>query len=308
MTSEFSSTVRAIAPAKVNLFLGIGKRNPDGYHDATTVMHALSLHDTVALHVAPAAPGAGLSVAATAEWHEAIEPIEIPDDRNLACKAVVLLARKLGRTQDEQVDITLQKHIPYQAGLGGGSSDAAAALVAVASAWGVDPHSAPMHEAAQELGVDVRFFLHGGCSLLEGRGDEFVRCLQPMRQAAVLVHPGTGVSTAQAYGLFDENPLLPDEELLKQVRDAQTADEVPLFNNLDGPAERLLPEVREIRERLQASPGVEGALLCGSGSAVFAVCADLHAAHALTAREQARGNWARSTSFSPVGAALLPTR
>ena len=154
-------TVNVIAPAKVNLFLGIGARRDDGYHDVTTVMHALSMHDKLTMtqigcgeHVMvvepndPAQPerqeevkvepGSGLSVTVRNLWFGGIEPLDIPSADNLASKAVYAFAQAVGRSEDEAIRIVIEKHIPYQAGLGGGSSDAAAALVGAAELWGIE--------------------------------------------------------------------------------------------------------------------------------------------------------------------------
>lgn len=323
-------TIKLIAPAKVNLFLGIGRQRPDGYHDATTVMHSLALHDTVSMtrvdagesvvliepesHAQPlreysveVVADSGLSVEAKSIWLEGIDPLDIPSDQNLACKAVLLLAEKLDRHVDECIRIIIEKHIPYQAGLGGGSSDAAAALLGAAELWGAASDDPRIEQAAEELGADVRFFLHGGCALLNGRGESFVHALEPMKETVAIVRPAQGVSTKQAYHAFDEHPAYPEQSLLDDVCAADRAADVPLFNNLEAPAERLADGLKQAREIIAATDGVTGVLLCGSGSALFAICDTYATAQKLSARAQANGCWARSTSFSSIRAALLPS-
>ncbi len=323
-------TINLIAPAKVNLFLGIGSRREDGYHNATTVMHALSMHDRLSMtqiccgeHVVvvepndPAQPerqvevkvesGSGLSVVVRNLWLSGIEPLDIPDEANLAYKAIFALAEILGREEDEVIRVVIEKQIPHQAGLGGGSADAAAAIVGAAQLWGVDPDNPALKEAARAIGADVRFFMHGGCALLEGKGDKLVRYLEPRRDSVAIIRPNAGVSTAEAYALFDQNPQLFDEEILEAVRSAESAIEVPLGNNLQGPSFSLLPAVAEAHDLAIASPGVSDALVCGSGSAVFAVCDNFLAAQALAVQAQRQGFWARATSFSSVRAAALPS-
>lgn len=322
-------TINLIAPAKVNLYLGIGERQSSGYHDALTVMHALSMHDGIRMtHVGAGEhvtllepcdaaqplrevhvdvePGSGLVVEATVLWREGIEPLDIPSQDNLACKAVHALAKELGREEDECIRLVIEKHIPHQTGLGGGSADAAAALLGAVHLWGVPATHEAVARVAQALGADVRFFLHGGCMLLEGRGDEPVAELAPRRDSVVIIRPEGGVSTAQAYATFDENPVYPEAAQLEEVRAAKEAQQVPLFNNLQAPAQQLLPELADIAQFASESEGVSGVLLCGSGSGTFAVCDSHITAAALSAAAQAKGYWARTTSFSPIRAALLP--
>lgn len=323
-------TINLIAPAKVNLFLGIGNRLEDGYHSATTVMHALSMHDRLTMtqvscgeHVIvvepndPAQPereaevavqpGDGLRVVVRNLWTCGIAPLDIPSESNLAYRAIFALAKMLDRKEDETIRVVIEKNIPYQAGLGGGSSDAAAALVGAAQLWGVDPESPALKEAAREIGADVRFFMHGGCALLEGKGDKLVRFLDPRRDSVAVIRPSKGVSTAAAYRLFDEAPELFEEATLEAVRAARTAAEVPLGNNLQKPAFALLPDVELARELALSTPGVTNAQVCGSGSAVFAVCESFPVAQALVAQAQRQGFWARATSFSGIRAAVLPS-
>lgn len=322
-------TIKIVAPAKVNLFLEVGSRRADGYHDTATVMHALALHDILSMtwvregervrlaepgdaaqpvrqHAVSVEPGDGLSVQVKVVWAEGIEPVDIPAEDNLAVKAVKLLASLTGRTEDECIRMVIEKHIPSQMGLGGGSSDAAAALVGAASLWGLSIDDAAVQEAAQQLGSDVLFFLRGGCALLEGRGESFVRSLSPRRDALVVVRPGKGVSTVDAYEAFDRMPAAVDDT----ARCACTADDacsVPLANNLSAAAESLVPDIKEVRSVIESSAGVQGALLCGSGSGVFGVCENYAAAQAVAAAAQAKGYWARATSFSSLRAAQLPS-
>lgn len=322
-------TISLVAPAKVNLFLGIGSRRVDGYHDVTTVMHALAMHDRLTMtHIAagehvtvvepndPAQPerqeevrveaGSGLSVAVRTLCAAGIPRLDVPMEDNLVCRAIRTLASFVGRVEDEVIRVVLEKGIPHRAGLGGGSSDAAAALVGAAHIWGIGLNDPVVCEAAQVLGADVRFFLDGGCALLEGRGDEFVRHLEPRRDSIAIVRPDVGVSTAQAYGVFDQSPQLFDDDILQSVRMANRAIDVPLGNNLEIPAFAIAPEVEEVRGFAEQFPGVSASLVSGSGSAVFAICQSYSDAQAIAAAAQRRGYWARATSFSGIRAAILP--
>ena len=300
--------IRVIAPAKVNLFLDIGEKRPDGYHDATTVMHALMLHDVLRMKTTPAAEG-GLSLDVRCIPCEGIEPLDIPSEDNIAAKAVRLLARKVGRDRNETLRILIEKHIPAEAGLGGGSSDAAAALVGAANLWGVAADDQAVEEAARELGADVAFFLHGGCSCLTGVGDVFHHALAPRSDSVVLIKPEGGVSTKAAYRTFDECPQTIGEEDRRQALSATRAQDVPLRNNLVCASELLLPALKDVRSWVfEQESGIVDALMSGSGSAVFVICTDFSSACRVSSAANARGWWARTTTFGPVRAAVVPTR
>lgn len=320
--------ISVIAPAKVNLFLGIQPLRDDGFHTVTTVMHALALHDTVHMTLVESgeevvlaepwdaaqpvrecaikvAPESGLCVSAHVQWREGLESDPIPDDKNLACRAVLSLAKELGRTVDEHLRIVIEKHIPTQAGLGGGSADAAAALVGAASLWDVSYDDEVLIQVAHKLGADVVFFLRGSAALLEGRGDELVCGLAPMRSTVVLLKPEEGVSTARAYELFDEDPQYPPATLLEAVRAEKDASGIVWWNNLEAPAKELAPSIKEIYAMLEQSEGVERVVLCGSGSAVCVMTKDITSAQVLVSRGRMRGWWTRLTSFSPLCATPL---
>lgn len=315
--------LRIIAPAKANLFLGIGNRRADGYHDAVSLMHALNLHDVLHMGCVPLAEAAGwkdradvavvgpagnVSVRVGTVPRGGVPELDIPARKNLVTKAVDALARELGHAQPSALDIRIEKSIPCEGGLGGGSSDAAAALLGAARLWGVDAGDPALEVAARSLGSDVAFFLYGGCGLYEGTGDAFVRSLKPMAKSVALIKPEGGVPTAQAYAAFDECPHAVDAALLDRVNAAREAAEVPLFNNLAPASERLMPLLAEIRTWVAGFPGVTDVLLCGSGATTFAVCEGFDAACAVTAAAKRRGWWARATAFGGARAAVLPQR
>lgn len=323
-------SIKLVSPAKVNLFLGVGARRPDGYHDVTNVMHAVTLHDVMYARCAPA--DAGAFDGAKGKPHLAVggpegnvlvsidmtdktaaagsRPLRIPARDNIVFKAVDALARALGRTQREEVAFRIEKNIPHEGGLGGGSSNAAAALVAMARFWGLSADGPEVMGVARSLGADVAFFLHGGCALFTGAGEMFDRALAPRKDSVVLVKPPVGVSTAEAYRAFDEKLQLVSAPLVEQALSAESAAEVPLVNNLAPVSEGLSAELAEVRAWLEAQPGVRAGevLLCGSGATTFAVVEDFSAACAVAAAAQARGWWARATAFSSLRAAKLPRR
>ncbi|WP_232050893.1 4-(cytidine 5'-diphospho)-2-C-methyl-D-erythritol kinase [Arabiibacter massiliensis] len=308
-TSAFRvpGAIRVVAPAKVNLFLDIGGKRPDGYHEAVSIMHALALHDTLLMRRTPGR-GEGLSIQLTCRACEGTAPLDVAPEDNIVTKAIRLLARLTGRDAAEGVAVHVEKHIPSQAGLGGGSSDAAAALVGAARLWGLAADDPRIEEAARSLGADVAFFLHGGCACLTGVGDVFDHELAPMTSCVALVKPEGGVSTAAAYRAFDADPVrIPDADREAALA-ARDAADVPLRNNLVQASEELLPVLADVRAWAEASPDVEQALMSGSGSAVFACCPSFDAAARVAAQAQARGWWARATMFSSARAAVLPAR
>ncbi len=322
--------VRVMAPAKVNLFLAIGDKLPDGYHAATSIMHALLLHDVLWMKTEPqnafwdenssvldedvvgtendALASESLRVSLSVRNFDGLEPLEVAPEDNIVVRAVRLLHRELGRSAGDRLAMHLEKHIPVQAGLGGGSSDAAAALVGAARLWGVETDDPRLEAVAQRLGADVPFFLRGGCACLTGKGDVFDHALKPMKKPVVLVKPSTGVSTAAAYRAFDASPCPIDAATVKRAVSAAAAEDVPLANNLMPASEGLLPELAAVAEWLGAQLGIESVLMSGSGSAFFGVCRTFAAAAAAAGAAKAAGWWARATTFSPAAAMLVPLR
>lgn len=323
-------SLRITAPAKVNLFLGIGARRADGYHDALSIMHSLALHDVLwmrrgtpaevasgghglaadggSIDPVPFQQAEGLQVSLTMRFAAGLPAVSVASEDNLAVRAVRSLAQETGHGAGEAIVMHLEKAIPAQAGLGGGSSDAAAALVGACQLWGLAKDDPAVVRAARKLGADVAFFLYGGCVALSGVGDEFHHRLEPMKSPVALIKPSEGVSTAAAYRLFDENPALVDQQRYDRAFAAKRAADVPLTNNLVPAAEELLPELAAIRQWAEAQPGVQGVLMSGSGSATFACCESLSAATALVSSARAKGWWSRATSFSSLGATLTPLR
>ena len=285
------NTMKLVSPAKVNLLLAIGARREDGYHDADTIMHALALHDTLYLcaedisadelakRTAEGASREDVAVGGPADnlvmtidlADRTGQDLAVPAADNLAFKAADRLSRAVGRDLPEAIQLRIEKHIPAQGGLGGGSSNAAAVLVGLAKAWGLAADDERVADVARSLGADVAFFLHGGCALLGGVGEVLQRRLETSRRSVVLVKPAEGVCTAEAYKRFDAAPRPVPQDVLVCDLAATRADDVVLANNLAPAAEALLPELPSIREWLAEQAGSESVLLSGSGSATFAL-------------------------------------
>jgi 4-diphosphocytidyl-2-C-methyl-D-erythritol kinase len=249
------------AYAKINLDLRVLGTRPDGFHELRTVFQSISLHDTVACIPRD---GPFAIECATAG---------VPLDRsNLIWRAAESLWRALRR--DGPIDgvlVRLEKRIPLQAGLGGGSADAAATLVGLARAWGVQLRPAQLTDVAATLGADVPFFLAGGTALGLGRGDEVYPLADLPRHWIVLLVPGFGVSTSEAYGWYDA------ERDLARGAFAREPQHVPgpwpsrsaqMINDLEVQIARHHPEIDQMKAALRRA-GALAAAMSGSGSAVF---------------------------------------
>lgn len=286
-----SQLVRVIAPAKVNLFLGVGHRLPSGYHHLDAVFHPLALHDEVILSASDA-----LSL-------ECASDVGVPAEQNLAYRAAEALGSAVKR--DPSFSITLIKRIPHGAGLGGGSSDAAAVIAGLAHVWDISPTDECCLEVAAALGADVPFFLHGGAALMGGRGDELLRSLRPRKSPVVVVRPPLPISTSEAYRAFDANPSSPGS--LRAVIAAVEGDDAAalgrsLSNNFEPVAVSLVPEIGDALGWLRNRSGVLGATVAGSGSAVFGVVETDEMAHHVAAEARSLGWWAEPTRLAARGA------
>ena len=300
------NVTKIISPAKVNLVLAVGEKQESGFHEVQTIMHSLALHDTLSMRrFDDEGSGDGLQVMLKCESSFTIDPLLIKAEENIAYKAVVELAKALGRTQDETIEMILNKVIPAEAGLGGGSSNAAAALVGAATLWGVGVEDERVQEVASRLGADVSFFLKGGCARLSVKGDVFAAQLEHRSGFVLLVRPDAGVSTGKAYAAFDEDPVLPSSEYLSSIAALDAAADVSLYNNLEKAACSVTPVVAQVLEWGRAAAGEENVVLCGSGSAVCCIFDSYQAACEASVEARKHEWWTRVTSFSPLGAAIV---
>lgn len=247
------------AHAKVNLDLRIFGTRPDGYHELRTVFQSIELHDTL---TCTGRPGPFVL-----KSRSSATPL---DQSNLVWKAAAALWKALGRG-GEPTDtlVTIDKAIPVEAGLGGGSADAAAALHAFARLWGGAPLTL-LREVAGGIGADVPFFLSGGTALGLGRGEEIYPLVDLPPHWVVIVRPAFGVSTAEAYTWYDEDRA----DGMKETREFQVLP-VPwpsraaqMINDLEPPVVRRHPEISDIKDQLRSGGAVASAM-SGSGSAVF---------------------------------------
>lgn len=260
------SVVREPAPAKLNAFLRVLRRRPDGFHEVETLVQPLTLADGV--EARPSDAGLELVLAGR---HAVDVP---PGEENLALRAARALAEAAG--VPARARLTLVKNVPVAAGLGGGSADAAAALRALDALWASRLGPERLLEVAAGVGSDVPALVPGGPVLARGRGERVERA-EVARTWWVLVTPPFAVRAADAYRWWDEAGGVtgPDPgPLLEALRGGEPGAIGPLlFNDLERPVASRHPEVDEARGRLLAA-GAPAALMCGSGPTVAGLAED----------------------------------
>ena len=266
------------AAAKVNLALEVLGKRADGYHELATVMQAVDLSDRVVLEEAESVE---VRVAASG----------VPSDgTNLAARAATVLRAAAGI--EAGACITLDKRIPVAAGLGGGSSDAAAVLVGLNRLWRLRWPLDRLAELGTTLGMDVPFFLRGGAALATGRGEQ-VAPVPGAALALVLVNPRFPVSTAETYGRVTPGVYTDGRRTGALVRALATrrATRVAgsLYNGLEAVVAGTYPQIGRMKAALMAA-GALGAAMSGSGPTVFGVARSYEHARQIRTRV-ARGSW-----------------
>ena len=297
MTTQAELT--AFSPAKINLYLRITGKRPDGYHDLETVMLPLDFGDEIVCQLRPA----GLSM----ECDNTTLPT---DDRNLALRAARQLAERCQVKQGAH--IILRKRTPLAAGLGGGSSNAAVVLATLNKLWNLNAPAGTLDELAAGMGSDINFFLAGSTALCCGRGERVAPIPCALSAAVLLINPGFGISTKWAYeswakaasgltptptsGLTAAPP--PVTLLTRALAD----DDLPgvaaaLFNSLEAPSVGKFPVLELLKRSLRAQ-GAAGAMMSGSGATVFGLFAkvdDAVRAAAQISAEFGPSMWTRVT-------------
>lgn len=248
--------------AKINLTLRVGPLRADGFHDVRTLLQSIGISDTITVS------------ARRGRFALVCQAPGVPtDESNLVWKAAKALWTAAGRGgEPRDAHIRLEKTIPHEAGLGGGSADAAAALAALNTIWGLRQSRKELHRVAAGLGADVPFFLMGGTAVGTGKGDELYPVDDVARLGVVIVKPSFGVSTASAYRWVDEDraaglpPVATDRT--RDVHVGWAMDPLVVMNDLEAPVVRRHPEILEIIEACYRE-GAQVAAMTGSGSAVF---------------------------------------
>jgi 4-diphosphocytidyl-2-C-methyl-D-erythritol kinase len=249
--------ISLLAPAKVNLRLDVLGKRPDGYHEIRTWMYPISLADELHINKVDTA-----TITITCS-----HPNLPGGEENVAYRAAALFLKEQALAGGIQIEII--KHIPLAAGLGGGSSDAAAVLKAMDILWNSSLPLDGLMEMGAQLGADVPFFMFGKGAVMGGRGERMVKTLPPLKLWMLLVNPGRPLSTKEVYeqgkwGLTkdrgDNRIPMPPQDLEKMG--------TFLHNDLEGPALELMPAIEHIKERMLEAEA-RGVLMTGSGPTVF---------------------------------------
>ena len=250
------------APAKINLYLAVGPKRPDGYHEITSVMQQIGLYDLVSVTRSPRASGKKIAVHCS-------DPAVPSDSRNIVWKCAEAFFEAFG-IGEYDLFIDLEKHILSSAGLAGGSSDGAAALKALNLLFGVRADTGTLMRIGAKIGADIPFCLAGGTCLCRGIGERIAPLAVPAPSYAVLVaFPGGGISTHEAYRLLDEHPA-PPAPAPDVLLDELLAGGMPrsLFNDFERVILPRHPGAPPLKDRMTAL-GASSVLMSGSGPAVF---------------------------------------
>ena len=249
--------------AKVNLYLKIGKKLGSGYHNLQSVMQKIELSDNI-------------SIEPINEDKIIIECTnkELEGEENLAYKAALLLKKKY--KVKHGVRIVIEKNIPLEAGLGGGSSNAATALINLNKLWGLKLKEKQLIELASQLGSDVPFFIEENAALVEGIGDKIKRIRKSFSINIVLINPGFRVSTRWAYSAFDkQRPKIKTNANINELIKAKEKKNIKeIANNLHNDFEPIVMKkykvINEIKNNMLRDDALN-ALVSGSGPTVFGV-------------------------------------
>ena len=269
--------------AKINLALRVLGRRDDGYHEIRTILQTITLHDRLTFEKLEA---------------DRVELVcdapDIPaDESNLVHRAAHALRDRYGITQGARIN--LEKNVPHQAGLGGGSADAAITLLGLSHLFGVTTNRVELARLGARLGADVPFFLTGGTALATGTGTEIRPLKDAPKMHLVVVIPGVGISTSEAYKSLNAPALTKVESaanLSVSRAKAQIYDSLPepMHNDFEAVVIALRPEIGSAKEALEQA-GARRAMLTGSGSGVFGVFDDKGAADRACEELKRRGRW-----------------
>ncbi|MCR5652575.1 MAG: 4-(cytidine 5'-diphospho)-2-C-methyl-D-erythritol kinase [Ruminococcus sp.] len=253
--------VKVQAPAKINLSLDVLRRRPDGYHDVSMVMQAVSLFDYVTVENTD-----------TKDIVILCDYEGVPcDEHNIAHKAAAAFF-KYTETENTGVKITIDKHIPTQAGLAGGSADGAAVIVALNKLFSTHLKEKEMCEIGERVGADIPFCIIGGTRLASGTGTKLKKMISIPRCNIVICKPEVSVSTAEAYSKIDSAALSHPEFTSEMVKAIYARDIWMVTSCMlnDFEIALNLEEIKDVKRVMLKSKAL-GACMSGSGSAVFAI-------------------------------------
>jgi 4-diphosphocytidyl-2-C-methyl-D-erythritol kinase len=291
MSSRHKTAVSVLAPAKLNLHLDITGTRADGYHELISLFQMISLYDELTVSCEPGK-----------NYTQALGFGRIPGERNLAYKAAAAFKQETGITAG--VRIHARKHIPVGAGLGGGSSDAAAVLRALNVMHDTPLSDEELTRMGLDLGSDVSFFLNCACAVVTGRGENITPVPPRLDLEYLVVVPGFRISTTKAYSWFDKQPagnghdsIRPDELISRYS--ATPPGSWPFFNSFLPVILHRYPAMDLLLGDLKAAGG-EYIGLSGSGSAFFAA-RQLNASNPKR-KHQLTGTYTKVIEALPLGA------
>jgi 4-diphosphocytidyl-2-C-methyl-D-erythritol kinase len=285
-----SDVIEAFAPAKINLFLHVGDKRADGFHDLESLVAFVEAGDTLSF-----TQSSELTLKIEGPFAAGLEA----EGDNLVLRAARTLASHAKRPAGAA--ITLTKNLPVASGIGGGSADAAAALRGLTRLWALDMSWLQLRALAEELGSDVPVCVESKPSWMEGRGERVTPAGALPDMAMVLVNPGVAVPTADAFRTFKDRRgtgavdhaarLLRPRELIAFLKSTT--------NDLEVPARSLAPVIGEVLSELSRMPGVELWRMSGSGATCFALFEDESAAEmaAIALAHSHPAWWVQSTRF-----------
>lgn len=253
-------TLRACA--KINLSLDIKGVREDGYHLMEMVMQSINLADVLTLKKTPQ------EISLVLEQEGALADAVPQGEGNTAVRAARLFFERTGLSGGCQ--IKLEKHIPSQAGLGGGSADAAAVLKGLNELYGTDLPQETLMEMGLAIGADVPFCLVGGTALVTGIGEKVTPIAPWKKGRIVILKPPFGISTAAAFKRYDEQGVKRHPDTAALIRAIEREDLAAMGAAMWNVMAEGLPEIEALRQQLLAS-GAAGALMTGSGSAVYGI-------------------------------------
>jgi len=307
-----SQCLRLSAPAKLNLALAVSPQIVAGKHLLETVYTTIDLADQLEFIYNPTA-AATLDI--KMEMVPPLARVRIVPSQNIIWRTIQVWQEYFGCQLPGSWTVRVQKNIPVRAGLGGGSANAAATLLALQQLLANPANAADMQAMAARLGADVAFFLHGGCVYMSGWGEQYQRSYTLPELDIVLAKPRRGLATATVYRQFDRAPqpqfaldgLLAQLAALEDLPSLTTATlsvlASELTNNLTAAAVFLLPAIGVLIAQMEQCDGVLKSLLSGSGSTVFGLCKNREAALAAASLLSGQNYWTavcRTSSAIPV--------
>ncbi len=277
------------APAKINLLLEVRGRRDDGFHEVETLMVPVTLFDVIRFRSTPSGPIRLTCNGSRGNGGRFRGTGDVPDgDENIVVKAVELLRTRSAIAHG--ADITLHKRIPTAAGLGGGSSDAAAALAVAHRAWQLAWSRHQLAALASELGSDVPFFLDGAAAICRGRGEHVQRIACPMRLHFAVAHPPEGLSTQAVFAACTPSGRPRSAEpLADALRHGDVAGVGQLlYNRLEDAATQCSNWIPRLRHEFQSMDSL-GHGMTGSGTSYFGLCRSARHARRMAVRMRSRG-------------------